>query len=176
MTETAKKPIVAPFSFDEIGTTEYTLLVDDVDRVLEFQMVTISGYEWQEIGLSVPSPTVPIMGTDPVTKRPMPDRNNPDYLIAMQFAETERNYRRLARCLKIEIPGKTLAEKAAYLKENLPSRLYFQLAGKMIELAVTGEVEIEMRANSFRVNGSGNHAGALASEDDGSTVERAQQA
>lgn len=145
-------------SLQDVDTVAVVVEVEDNGEILTFPMRLLSHFEHLEIGYEVPNPAPPIMGINPTTRLPQPDRNDPTYLVNMQRAETERNYRRLAASLDIEIPGDTLAEKADALKRALNTNIMRQLLTTMISKAVEGEARIQDRAATFHRNGTGDPA------------------
>lgn len=173
MTEHMNKPTVSFQSLDEMGETEYEVLIDDEDRIVQFYLGTISGTEWQSIVRSVPDPLPPVVNFDKKTNRPVHDYEDATYKNAVYAAKDERTYRLLARCLRhIDIPGDTLAQQAEVLKAKLPSRIFFALGTKLLILGSGAEAQVEMRAANFHGNGTGNAKSHGTNGLDADAVER----
>jgi hypothetical protein len=164
------KPVIEIASLDDLGTLDIHAEVEHGNQFIRIPMRTLTYFEWQEIGLQVPTPTPPIMG---VNKQGSPqyDRNNPDYIATLQRAENERTYRRLARSLKIVVPGETDAEKADALKRTLDTNVTRQLVALLLKFAVEGEARIAARADTFHANGGGDSAHSLEDGADGAPVD-----
>lgn len=174
MTQEPVQPILPRRSITtlaDLDTVDVMVEIEDNGEVLEFPLRLLKHYEWMEIGFEVPEPAPPIMGTDK-QGRPLFDHNNPDYKIAVEKAQLERNYRRLAASLKIDIPGDTRAEKVAALQKTLSYNICNKLFGAILQKAAEGKWRVQERAETFHSSRNGNSAGALASAIDGSDVER----
>jgi hypothetical protein len=149
-------------SLNDVDTVTLDVEVEDNGDILVFPMRLLTHFEHLEIGYEVPNPVPPIGSIHPTTKQPIPDRNDPTYQMNMQRAEAERNYRRLAASLNIDIPGSTLAEKADALKRSLNANIMRQLLTMMLSKVAEGEARIADRAATFHRNGTGDPAGAGA--------------
>lgn len=165
-TEAPAKPHVTVTSLADVESVDIVVEVEDNDAILTFPMRLLSHFEWMDIGLQVPNPVPPTMGVDK-QGRPLFDRNNPTFKAEVDRAELERNYRRLAESLKIDIPGNSLVEKAETLKRSLNFNVCRQLIGAMIGKAAEGMWRVQERADSFQRNGTGDtaRAGAVGTGD-----------
>lgn len=153
-----QKPIIDLMSLDDLAVLDVTVLIEHGNHTLRIPMRTLTHFEWNDIGMSVPNPAPPIMGIDPTTKRPLPDMRDPGYQKAMQQAEGERNYRRLAQSLKVSIPGETLGDKADTLKRTLDASVTRQLMSVLLSFALEGEGRIASRSETFQRNGDSHDA------------------
>ncbi len=113
-------------------------------------MRTLSMAEWNEIGLSVLPPKPPPAGFDNVRKTVVLDYDDPGYRQALERANLERNYRRVAASLRLDIPGEDLAQKAEYLTTRMDVSIGRQLLDATVMLFGSGEAQIAARAATFR--------------------------
>lgn len=150
----------------DVDTVEINVEVEDNGEILTFPMRLLSHFEWMDIGLQVPHPKPPVMGADK-QGRPIFDFNDAGHKANVDRAELERNYRRLAASLKIDIPGSTLAEQAEVLKTRLSFNVCRQLIGAMVGKAAEGMWHVAERASTFHGNGTGDtaRAGAVGTGD-----------
>jgi hypothetical protein len=156
-------------TFDDVDTVDLNIEIEDNGVVYTFPMRLLSHAEYIKIGYEIPQTVPPIMGADK-QGRPVYDRNNPDYQAQIDWAERQRNYRRLAASLKIDIPGDTLAEKADMIQSRWNFNVCNQLLGAMMNKAVEGQWRVQQRAETFHRNGTGDaaHSGAVGTGDPGS--------
>lgn len=130
--------------------------MDDVDEdgepiVIEFKMRVLSYFRFNEIGKMVNDPSPATIGIDPSTKRPLFDTNSADFRNRLNDAANERSILRLAESLvEPEIPGDTLQEKTAWMKDNMPTAIVQQLIYAMGSTLTRGEARIKARADSFQ--------------------------
>ncbi len=118
---------------------------------------------WNRIGREVKTPSPPMTGVDPTTKRPLYDTNNPDYLSAVAEAGEERNYRRLLAALDLPIEGATVDAQIASLREMVDAGVMRQLLDFLGRAVVEGEAAISGR--QFHDAGTGGAADVPAVAD-----------
>lgn len=132
-----------------------TVEMDDIDDdgeqiVIEFKMRVLSYFRFNEIGKMVIDPSPVPMGVDG-NKRPIFDTNSADFRNKLNDAANERSILRLAESLiEPEIPGDTLQDKSAWMKENMPTAIVSQLIMAMGSTLTRGEARIKSRADSFQ--------------------------
>lgn len=142
-------------TLDDVKPSFLIVEMDDVDEdgelvVIEFKMRVLSYFRFNEIGKMVNDPTPEAMGVDG-NKRPIFDTNSADFRNKLNDAASERSILRLAESLvEPEIPGDTLQEKAAWMKDNMPTAIVSQLINAMGSTLMRGEARIKSRADSFQ--------------------------
>jgi hypothetical protein len=134
-------------------TYEATIVVElPNNQGMYYKLHTLTISEWNEIGSAVPQPQPPVSGFD--GKQPIYNERDPGYLTACGNADLERNLRRLAAAVQIDIPGETLEEKAEAL-HKMDSNVARQLLAALLSLTFGGLVQIDKRADSFRPSANG---------------------
>lgn len=154
-------------SLDDGITYEADIVVElPENRAIIYKMRTLSIGEWDEIGRSVPQPQPMVSGFNKHNE-PIYDEKSPDYLSKCNAADAQRNQRRLAASLLIDIPGATLAEKGEAIATKMDAGVARQLMAALLALTFGGVGRIDRRADSFHTNGTGhpNGAGETANED-----------
>ncbi len=145
-------------SLEDGLTYEATIVVElpnNQGMIYKLRTLTIS--DWNRIGSTVPQPQAPVSGWD--GKRPIYDERDVGYLAACGEADLERNLRRLATAVQIDIPGETTEEKAEALKA-MDSNVARQLVAALLTLTFGGLVQIDKRAASFRPSANGHDESA----------------
>lgn len=143
-------------TLDDMKPSFLVVEMDDVDEdgepvVIEFKLKVLSYFRFNEIGKMVNDPSPSTMGIDASTKRPIFDTNSADFRNKLNDAASERSILRLAESLvDPEIPGDTLPEKSAWMKENMPTAIVSQLINAMGSTLIRGEARIKSRADSFQ--------------------------
>lgn len=140
----------------------------DVDLIAEIKTLTGITYnipirkipldEWNAVGKEVPGPdkTNYIKGASKDGKY-IYDLENPKYLAEQEAAVEERAYRRLLACLRVDVPGRTLAKKIETLRQDMPADVLRALFGYVERLHVWRQ-PVQARAESFLGTGSGDDA------------------
>lgn len=142
-------------TLDDLKPTLMTIEIEDVDEdgepvILEFIMKALSYFRYNQINAEVIDPAPSTMGVGP-DKRPIFDTNDPGYRLRLNEAASERTIRRLAEALvEPKIPGSTPADKAAWMKENMPTAIVNQLAAVEWSTLARGQARIANRANTFQ--------------------------
>lgn len=148
--------VVKVTSLEDIDTLLPDVEVERIDgSFLSIPIREIGYAEFVRLGLAIRNPSPPIAGVDPVTKKPLLDYNNPDYLAAVNEAGMKRQYARLIPMLRFDVPGDTLDDKIVALDRRLGFAETRQLIGWMNAMAERMEAAIQTRADTFHVNGAG---------------------
>lgn len=125
--------------------------------VFEIEIERIPYSEWMSLDHSTPYPQRVQSGMG--SSGPTYDYNHPDYQKGLRERTVKVGMRRLARCLKAEMEGNTVDEKADWLFQNFDIGLLSAIAGVMNELHTEGEATILDRRDSFHTNGNTPPAG-----------------
>lgn len=123
---------------------------------------TLSLWEWEQIGLQVVDPPPPMYGVDK-EGRPIFNEQDQGYLAVKTTNYLERQLRRLAAALEMDIPGETLAEKAEALR-GMNNAIMRQLLGTLTATAFGGSARIQQRADAFHPAANGRAQGEDAAQ------------
>lgn len=148
------------FKKEEPATTWISVAYDGANYELEVERLSYS--EWMGLDHSTPYPERVSGGMTP--NGPAYDYNHPDYQKKLRERTVQVGMKRLARCLKAEVEGTTIDEKATWLFENFAVGLLGSIVGVLNDLHAEGEATIIQRRDSFPANGAG------AVEGDGKTA------
>lgn len=155
MTDEIKEKKRRKATLDDVKPSFLVVEMDDVDEdgepvVIEFKLKVLSYFRFNEIGKMVVDPSPVPMGVDD-NKRPIFDTNSADFRNKLNDAASERSILRLAESLvEPEIPGDTLQDKSAWMKENMPTAIVSALVNAMGSTLSRGEARIKSRADSFQ--------------------------
>lgn len=137
------KPSFLVVEMDDVGE-------DGEPEIIEFKLKVLSYFRFNEIGKMVVDPSPTPMGVDG-NKRPIFDTNSADFRMKLNEASDQRSILRLAESMvEPEIPGATLEDKAAWMKDNMPVAIVQQLIFAMGSTLARGEARIKNRADSFQ--------------------------
>ncbi len=142
---------LSDLSVNESITIEIPLPSGDL-AVIPWRTLSIA--EWDSIGQGVPDPTPPVVGGN--KDGPIFNYRDADYLMHVREAMAERNYRRLAKSLRIDIPGETLTEQANAVKNTMDAYVTAALIDFMTRIAKESEARISARAATFQSSKNGN--------------------
>lgn len=152
MTDEQKPPVIEVTSLADLGPRTIIVNLEREDGVLQIKCRTLSYQRWQQIGWEVADPTPPVVGAG--KHGPIYNHDDPAYKAALMQASDERMYRRLLEFVQIEVPGRTVEQKLARLRETLEAGVVRHLAQVMGAYTRDGSARIEGRANSFRGDGA----------------------
>lgn len=139
-------------SLDDLPSRDTTVNIAMDDGVLSFPCKALTYRRWQELGRMVADPAPPIMGSDK-NARPIFNTHDPAWLAQRDDAAEKRMYYRLTEFLNITIPGGTIGERVQALEEKLEFGIVKALFQAMQQTALTGEVSVNARAETFHANG-----------------------
>lgn len=145
----ADKQIITAGSLADLGGGEITLRIEiDDETAISIPARPLSWSEYLKIGYEVDEPKPPVTGAN--SRGKIYDYADQGYLKEVQDAREERALRRVAAALRIDIPGKTLADKAAALRETLDFRVANALLMWMQTFGKAMEERVAERAETFR--------------------------
>jgi hypothetical protein len=121
------------------------------NREIEIPVGTLTYAEFNSVTADVPDPVIPrtLLGKD---GEKLPNRDDVTYKAAIEKANEERSYRRLAIALNkggVEITGETIAEKAATLRTDLDAGVANALMSFLAQAALGGRVAAQATADTF---------------------------
>lgn len=141
------KQVIEVATFDDLNDVITTVIV--IERAgadLKIPIRELSYTDYIQVELDYPLPEPPKIGTK---DGPRYDRENPEYRGKVVARSNEWTLRRMARSLRITIPGDTEDERIAHLR-TLPAQIVRTL-GDQIELMHQRTVaRIENRADGFQ--------------------------
>ena len=149
-TKIPEKPVVQIVGFGDLPDRDITVFVEMADNQLAFPCRTLTYKRFNELGRLIPDPEPPF---DAGPKGRIYHLQDPAYLAKFPEVADKRMYYRLAEFLRLPIPGETMAEKAAYLSENLEYTIVKALIEAMQQNMLEGKAHVEARAATFHSNG-----------------------
>ena len=139
-------------SLTDLPSRSTTVNIAMEDGILSFPCKALTYARWNELGRMVTDPPPPIMGGD--RSGPKFNLQDPTYIMQREEAGEKRLYYRLTEFLNISIPGETIQERAQALRETLEFGIVKALAQAMQQTALTGEVSVNARAETFHPDGT----------------------
>lgn len=152
-------------SLADLVSTGITVKVEREGTVFEFKAKPMTYARWQELGWMVPQPQANVSGFDN-RGRPIFDDRSAAYQAALQRAESERTYLRLAEFLDMDIPGDSVQAKAESLKQSLETDVYKVLEAALWAVATEGVTSAKDRSKRFHRDGTPDDAGVPEDEMD----------
>lgn len=140
-------------SLSDLVSTGITVTVEREGTIFKFKAKPMTYTRWQELGWLVPQPQANVSGFDN-RGRPIYDDKNAVFQTALQRAETERTYLRLAEFLDMELPGETVQEKAEVLKQTLEPDMFKVLESALWGVATEGVTSAKDRSRRFQRDGA----------------------
>lgn len=140
------------------------LQLDYMGDTIAIEVELLSNYEWMALDHEVPYPE---RVKDGMTAQGIRyDYNHPDYQLGLRERTTRIQLKRMARCIKAEIPGETNDDKATWLHENYALGFLSAIAVRLAELHTEGDATILHRSQTFLGNGATSTANHGAVEPD----------
>lgn len=149
--ETTGKRITSLADMAGLSTT-YDVEIEYEGDVLVFPCKMLSYSEWQAAEMRVPNPVPPVQGVDKAG-RPVFDKHDPGYQVALLKARDLLIALRVAAFLQIDIDGDTPEAQAQVLMETLPPAVIRGLV-RVLDAAYEGRAaRVLARAETFRPDG-----------------------
>ena len=145
-----EKQVVTIAGFGDLPDRDKTVFVEMDDQTLAFPCRMLTYKRFNELGRMIPDPEPPMMAGP---KGKIYDLQNPEYLAKFPEVAEKRMFYRLVEFLRMTIPGETMAEKAAYLSDNLEYTIVKALVEGMQQTMIEGKARVESRAATFHANG-----------------------
>ena len=147
--EIAPKPKRRITALAEPILEEIIIEIPMAEETLEFSARKMSYARWMDIDRMVTNPPQPING---VTRDGKPNYNPQDstYQAALHKAAQQRDLMHLAEFLTLDWVSDDLAERAAWLGDNLPAGVVSGLLSKMFSLNNEGIRAVVDRAGGFQ--------------------------
>ena len=147
MTDEITKERVEVTSLDALRPRRVMVEIERDGDVLVIPCRMLSYGEWQRLGYEVLDPEPPYLAGP---KGKLYDFNDPQYLMKKQQAQDERMYRRLLAFVQVDVPGETMPEKIAHLRDALEVGIVNKLTAAMMQVATEGRAQVDARAETFQ--------------------------
>ena len=143
----ANEPIIVQ-NFDQIPTIaeDTWMQVEYDDKTYKIQIRKLSIYEWMSFEHAIPFPEVPMIRS---ISGETPNYRDPKYQLDRVKRNDQINARRMASCIRAEISGHSISEKADYLIKHYPMGLLQAIFTALDRIHQEGEADIVNRSERF---------------------------